>query len=103
MPSIAMVITAKNERVLLRQNILFHRYLGIEKFYVFLDNSTDDTCETVTDSSLRQSVPFDLTGSLSRCTITTQSRGALTGSNKVPGKLERIFPGATDAEHVCGA
>ena len=49
MAGIAAVITAKNERDLLRPNVLYHRYLGIDRFFVFLDNTVDDSEDTLAD------------------------------------------------------
>lgn len=49
MTSIALTLTVKDERDLLRPNILYHRYLGVSKFYVFLDGTTDDTRAKVAD------------------------------------------------------
>ena len=49
MSSVALAITVKNERDLIRANVLYHRYLGVQLFYVFLDNTTDDTRDTVSD------------------------------------------------------
>ena len=49
MSGIALAITVKNERDLLRSNVLYHRYLGVKSSYIFLDNTTDDTQDTVSD------------------------------------------------------
>lgn len=46
---IGLVITAKNEREILRQNILYHRYLGVEDVFIFLDDNADDTPATLAD------------------------------------------------------
>lgn len=46
---LAIVITVKNERVLLRNNIIYHNFLGVDDFYIYLDNSTDKTEETIRD------------------------------------------------------
>lgn len=51
---IAMTISVKNDRTLLRFNLLYHHYLGVEKFYIFSDGSTDDTIKTVEDLSFVQ-------------------------------------------------
>jgi hypothetical protein len=45
----AIVMTVRNEQDLLRSNVLYHRHLGIERFYVFLDGTTDRTPDTVAD------------------------------------------------------
>jgi hypothetical protein len=49
MARVAIVMTVKNERDMLRSNILFHRCMGVERFYLFLDETTDRTGETLTD------------------------------------------------------
>lgn len=45
----AIVMTVRNEQDLLRSNVLYHGHLGIERFYVFLDGTTDRTPDTVSD------------------------------------------------------
>jgi hypothetical protein len=61
-PSIAVAITAKNERSLLPFNIAYHRHTGIEHFYVYLDE-TDDTCRNILDRwsyvTLNDSITLD--------------------------------------------
>lgn len=47
--TIAGVITVKNERNILRENLLYHHLLGVDQFYVFLDGTTDGTENTVQD------------------------------------------------------
>ncbi len=58
----ALTITFKNERELLRANVLYHRRFGVDQFYLYSDGGTDGTAETVGDlpfvhvaSSLRSS------------------------------------------------
>ena len=46
---VALVITVKNERDILRDNIVYHRHLGIGDVFVFLDGTTDDTAATIAD------------------------------------------------------
>lgn len=46
---IALVITARNEKAMLRNSLLFHHYIGVDKVYVYLDQSEDGTRETLTD------------------------------------------------------
>jgi len=46
---LALVITVKNERTLLRQNLEYHHKLGIDHAYVFLDDTEDNTVETIED------------------------------------------------------
>ena len=48
-PRIALVTTVKNERTLLRANLLYHHFSGVALAYVFLDASTDGTADTVSD------------------------------------------------------
>jgi len=48
---IAIVYTVKNEERLLRQNILYHKAIGIDCFFVYLDNSTDTTKDSIKDLS----------------------------------------------------
>jgi hypothetical protein len=45
----AIVMTVRNEQDLLRSNVLYHLHLGVERFFVFLDGTTDRTPETVSD------------------------------------------------------
>jgi hypothetical protein len=42
MARISIVMTVKNETVLLVNNIKYHRYLGVEKFYIYFDNGFND-------------------------------------------------------------
>ena len=51
LPRIALVTTVKNERDLLRLNLQYHHFLGVEQFYVFTDKPTDDTVETISELS----------------------------------------------------
>jgi len=46
---IGLVMTIRNERPMLRRNLLYHRYLGVDKMYVYLDNCTDGSETTVED------------------------------------------------------
>ena len=46
---IALVSTVRNERELLRSNLLYHRRLGVARAFVFDDGSTDGTAKTVED------------------------------------------------------
>ncbi len=47
--SLALVTTVRNERLALRPNLLYHRFLGVERAYVFDDGSSDGTVESVAD------------------------------------------------------
>jgi hypothetical protein len=46
---LAMVITQLNEHELLRANILYHKYLGVEEFIIFSDGPDDRTLATIMD------------------------------------------------------
>jgi hypothetical protein len=46
---IALVSTVRNEEALLRNNVLYHRYLGVDEFYVYADHPQDRSLETVAD------------------------------------------------------
>ena len=48
-PGIAAVMTVRDERALLRKNILYHRYLGVNHFYIYDDGSTDGCLSTIAD------------------------------------------------------
>lgn len=59
---IAMAITVRNEEALLRINLLYHHYLGVDRCYVFSDGTTDDTLEQIQDLPfvrIYDSVPFE--------------------------------------------
>jgi hypothetical protein len=45
--SIAIVITAKNERRLLKSNLLYHFALGISRAYIYFDDTTDDGSKSI--------------------------------------------------------
>ena len=49
--AIGLVITVRNERSMLRSNLLYHRFLGVEHMWVFDDGSDDGTSETIADLS----------------------------------------------------
>jgi len=42
MSKVALVITIKNEERLLKQNLLYHFAIGLDKAYVYFDGATDD-------------------------------------------------------------
>lgn len=46
---VAVVMTVKNEARLLRQNVLYHLGIGVNKIFVYLDQTTDDGAETIND------------------------------------------------------
>ena len=46
---IALVITIKNERKLLRNNLEFHHKLGVDLVFIFLDGTEDETEKTIDD------------------------------------------------------
>jgi hypothetical protein len=45
----ALVMSVRDERALLRANLLYHRHLGVERCLVYDDGSTDGTADTVRD------------------------------------------------------
>lgn len=46
---LAIVITIKNERDLIRNNIFYHHKMGVGHFFVYLDGTEDDSAETIKD------------------------------------------------------
>jgi hypothetical protein len=54
---IALVMSVRDERALLRANLLYHRHLGAERCFVFDDGSADGTAETVRDLPWVQVAP----------------------------------------------
>ena len=46
---VGLVITVKNEERLLRQNVLYHLRIGIEKIFVYFDGTTDSGRESIAD------------------------------------------------------
>jgi hypothetical protein len=46
---VGAVMTVRNEHDLLRNNILFHRFIGIDRFYIYLDAPSDTSAETISD------------------------------------------------------
>ncbi len=46
---IALILTVRNEERLLRQNLLYHRAIGVEKVYVYFDKTTDAGKESIKD------------------------------------------------------
>ncbi len=47
--SIALVMTVRDERVLLRANLLYHHFLGVDRCFVYDDGSVDGTLDTISD------------------------------------------------------
>ena len=47
--SIALCITIKNEAALIRDNLLYHHSIGVSKVFLYLDESTDDSYEKISD------------------------------------------------------
>ena len=61
-PTFAIVITAKDEKAALPQNVKYHRFIGAERILIYDDGSTDGTAETVGDLPgvcFQPSVPFE--------------------------------------------
>lgn len=46
---IAIVLTVKNEVRLLRNNLLYHKAIGIDRAFVYFDNTTDKGRESISD------------------------------------------------------
>jgi hypothetical protein len=49
--SVAAVMTVRNEDDILSENIRYHRYLGVERFYVFLDQGDDPSANSISADS----------------------------------------------------
>lgn len=47
LPVLGLVITQKNEAAMLNHNIEYHRYMGVSRFYIFDDGSTDGSMQTI--------------------------------------------------------
>ncbi len=45
----ALVLTVKNEERLLRHNLLYHHFIGIDRVFVYFDNTTDKSRESIAD------------------------------------------------------
>jgi hypothetical protein len=46
---IALVITVKNEERLIRNHLLYHKAIGVDRAFVYFDNTTDNGRETIAD------------------------------------------------------
>ncbi len=46
---IAIVLTVKNEARLLRNHLLYHKAIGVDRAFVYFDNTTDNGKETIMD------------------------------------------------------
>lgn len=46
---IAIVLTVKNEVRLLRNNLLYHKAIGVDKAFVYFDNTSDNGKESIAD------------------------------------------------------
>lgn len=46
---LAIVMTIRNERAILRANLLYHYFAGIDKIYLYDDQSTDNSAKSVAD------------------------------------------------------
>src|SRR5690554_2638693 len=46
---IGLVITVKNEERILRQNLLYHKAIGVDKVFVYFDDSTDNGKTSISD------------------------------------------------------
>ena len=45
----AVIPTVLDELAFLRRNLLYHRFLGVDRFYIYDDGSNDDTMRSVAD------------------------------------------------------
>ena len=46
---IGLVLTVKNESRILRNNLLYHKAIGVDRAFVYFDNTTDDGKESIAD------------------------------------------------------
>lgn len=46
---IALVVTVKNEERILKQNLRYHNAIGVHKAFVYFDNTTDNTKNSISD------------------------------------------------------
>ena len=46
---IAVVLTVKNEKRLLRNNLLYHDAIGVDRIFLYFDNTTDHGKESISD------------------------------------------------------
>ncbi len=46
---IGITITIRNEAPLIRANLLYHRFLGVEAFYIYMDGTTDHSMDCICD------------------------------------------------------
>ncbi len=49
MPKIAIILTVKNEERLLRNNLLYHKAIGVSHAYVYFDGATDNGKQSILD------------------------------------------------------
>ena len=59
---IALVLTVKNEARLLRRNLLYHKAIGVDRVFVYFDNTTDNGKESIEDLDFvrtSKSVPIE--------------------------------------------
>ncbi|MDW5290745.1 glycosyltransferase family 2 protein [Formosa sp. PL04] len=59
---IALVLTVKNESRLLRNHLLYHKAIGVDRAFVYFDNTTDNGKESIADLNfvtISNSVPAE--------------------------------------------
>jgi hypothetical protein len=59
---IGCIFTLKNEAELIAYNMCYHRHIGVTDFFVFLDNSTDDTkniLSSMSDTKVFENLNYD--------------------------------------------
>jgi hypothetical protein len=54
---VGLVMTVRDEQVLLRRNVLYHHHVGVDEFYVYADDPADRTVETVADLPFVHAAP----------------------------------------------
>ena len=59
MPSIALALVIRDEERFLRDHLAFHRFMGIERAYVYLDRCRDGTAGIVDGFDWAEAIPRD--------------------------------------------
>jgi hypothetical protein len=73
--TIAMLLTVKDEQRLLRDNILYHRHLGVDEFHVFFDDDHAPTRACIADLPfVHTHAPAQVEGALREAECLTRKR-----------------------------